>query len=90
MAREGGEQGAIDSDAAYQSAAPSAGRVPAAAVDDEYAVAYERGQRWKAAGNKKQGIPPEYRESDQTRAALAWQAGFDGLAMPTWREESSS
>ena len=49
-------------------------------------VAYERGQRWKAAGNQKKGIPPEYRDPQATRLALAWTAGFDGLPLPQWKD----
>ena len=80
------EQGTIDDDAANQSAAPSADRVPAAAVDDGgIAVAHERGRRWRAAKNDKQGIPPEYCHPNRTREALSWQAGFDGLPIPEWK-----
>lgn len=90
----GGAQGTINSDAAMaqSAAAPSDDRNPAAAVprvelgDDTVRVAYERGKRWRAAKNSKQ-LPGEYRDSNRTQEALAWEAGWAGQAMPSWREE---
>ena len=42
--------------------------------------AYRRGTADRAAGRSKRALPGEYR--DDTRLALAWQAGFDGSPMP--------
>lgn len=93
-AGEGGsEQGQSPRDDASAAQIASDGDDPAAPVatiDDTTRVAYERGKRWRAAKNDKKGIPPEFRDANRTREALAWQAGFDGLSMPQWREESNS
>ena len=72
----GGEQ-----DAARAHHAPE----PAAA-GDPIEVAYNLGKDANARGMKRRAIPGEYRDSSRTREALAWQAGFDGGAMPTFVE----
>ena len=81
---EGGEQGSKGG--ASESAAREATADPAAADETtehlKLVEAFKRGQGAKAAGHQRKAIPPEYREADQTRAALCWQAGFDGGTMP--------
>jgi recombination protein RecT len=69
-----------------QSAAATATDDPAPA-DDHYehfqrVAAYKRGQEAKAAGHARKALPPEYRESDRTREALAWEAGWSGQPLP--------
>jgi recombination protein RecT len=84
IGEEGGEQGS--SSGASEPAAREATADPAAA--DETAAhlklveAFKRGQAAKSAGHQRKAIPPEYREADQTRAALCWQSGYDGGQMP--------
>ena len=84
---EGGEQGA--SKASAESGA-QADRAPAAvdenAEQQKLVEAFKRGQAAKAAGHQRKAVPPEYREADQTRAALCWQTGFDGAPMPEFGE----
>jgi phage RecT family recombinase len=75
---EGGEQGTVSASAAHGD--------PAAA-DDHYehfqnVTAYKRGQEAKAAGHQRKALPPEFRESDRTREALAWEAGWSGQPLP--------
>ena len=81
---EGGEQGSKGG--ASESAAREATADPAAADETtehlKLVEAFKRGQGAKAAGHQRKAIPPEYREADQTRAALCWQAGYDGGTMP--------
>jgi phage RecT family recombinase len=81
---EGGEQGTIES-------AASVDRDPAAADDHyehfQHVAAFKRGQEAKAAGHQRKAIPPEYRESDRTREALAWEAGWSGQSMPEFKEQ---
>jgi hypothetical protein len=87
-----GAQGAIDEAPAALSAA-DAGRDPAAADDrvpDLVAVAFERGQRSKAAGHLKRALPGEYRDPHRSREALAWEAGWVGQSIPEWKEETNS
>ena len=48
--------------------------------------AFKHGQQAKADGHLRRAIPTEYREPNATRAALCWQAGFDGQAMPEFGE----
>ena len=48
--------------------------------------AFKHGQQAKADGLRK-AIPPEYRESDRTREALAWEAGWSGESMPEFKGE---
>lgn len=50
-------------------------------------TAYRRGKEQKAAGHTAKAIPPEYRASDRTREALAWQAGFAGNPLPSWESD---
>jgi hypothetical protein len=82
----GGEQGSESGASALSAAREEASADPAAA--DETAAhlklieAFKRGQQAKSAGHQRKAIPPEYREADQTRAALCWQAGYDGGLMP--------
>jgi hypothetical protein len=45
-------------------------------------AAFKHGQQAKSDGHQRRAIPPEYREPNATRAALCWQAGFDGQPMP--------
>ena len=82
-----GEQGPppIDANAAHV-ASDGDPAAPVATIDDTIRVAYERGKRWRAAKNDKKGIPPEYRDANRTREALAWQAGYDGHSMPEWKD----
>jgi phage RecT family recombinase len=40
--------------------------------------AYERGKQAKVDGFKRTAIPPEYREADRGKEAIAWRRGFDG------------
>jgi hypothetical protein len=84
---EDGEQGTD----AGASAAHEATRDPAA-VDDHYehfqlVAAFKRGQEAKAAGHARKAIPPEFRESDRTREALCWEAGWSGQSMPEFTEQ---
>ena len=44
--------------------------------------AYHRGKDAKAKGHQSKAVPPEYREPNRTREALAWQAGHSGQSMP--------
>jgi hypothetical protein len=93
-AREnGGEQGkssptaATETDSAARmssSAEQHSDESRPAAADDLISNAYERGKTAKASGHQRRAIPPEYREGNRTREAVAWQAGFDGAAMPTF------
>jgi recombination protein RecT len=85
---EGGEQGTSGASAAHDAA-----HGDPAAADDHYEhfqniQAYERGKQAKAAGHQRKAVPPEYRESDRTREALAWEAGWSGQSMPEWNKES--
>jgi hypothetical protein len=62
-----------------------------AAVDDHDAhlklvEAFKHGQQAKADGHARKAIPPEYRESNRTREALAWEAGWSGQPMPEFGE----
>ena len=81
---EGGEQGSKGG--ASESAAREATADPAAADETtehlKLVEAFKRGQKAKAEGHQRKAIPPEYRAADQTRAALCWQAGYDGGTMP--------
>jgi phage RecT family recombinase len=85
---EGEERGTIDATSAARN---EADRDPAP-TDDHYAhfqnvAAFKRGQEAKAAGHQRKAIPPEYRESDRTREALAWEAGWSGQSMPEFKEQ---
>jgi recombination protein RecT len=57
-----------------------------AAPDPAIATAYERGKQAKADGLSSKAIPGEYRDTARTREALAWQAGFSGNPMPTFKD----
>jgi recombination protein RecT len=83
---EGGEQGTVSASAAHDDASGD----PAPA-DDHFAhfqrvAAYKRGQEAKAAGHARKAIPGEYRESDRTREALCWEAGWSGQPLPEFKE----
>jgi recombination protein RecT len=85
---EGGEQGTSGASAAHDAA-----HGDPAAADDHYEhfqniQAYERGKQAKAAGHQRKALPPEYRESDRTREALCWEAGWSGQSMPELKTES--
>ena len=47
-------------------------------------AAHERGKQARIDGLHRKALPPEYRDAGRQREALAWQAGFDGKAVPTW------
>jgi recombination protein RecT len=88
VVREEEEQGATDAASARRIADE---RDPAPA-DDHYAhfqhvAAYKRGQEAKAAGHLRKAIPPEFREPNATRLALAWEAGWSGQPMPEFTEQ---
>lgn len=86
-AEEGGEQGIDDTSAAHGVAADD----PAPADNYEHfknIEAFKRGQKAKADGHTRKAIPPEYRDATHTREALSWQAGFDGLSLPEWKEST--
>jgi recombination protein RecT len=83
-----GEEG--ERDAGDQSAAATAtDPAPADILDDHllHITAFKRGQEAKAAGHQRKAIPPEYRESDRTREALSWEAGWTGQSMPEFNKE---
>ena len=84
-AEEGGEQGIDDTSAAHGVAADD----PAPADFDHARniTAYKRGQEAKAAGHQRRAIPGEYRESDRTREAQCWEAGWSGQPMPEFKEQ---
>jgi hypothetical protein len=75
----GGEpDGATDAAEAVSAAhAAAEDSHPATATDteDPVEVAYARGREAKTAGVQRRALPPEYRDSNHTREALAWQAG---------------
>jgi hypothetical protein len=85
------EQGPTDAAPAARTADD---RGPAPTTDDDddhfdhfqHVAAFKRGQEAKAAGHARKALPPEYRESDRTREALAWEAGWSGQSMPEWKE----
>jgi phage RecT family recombinase len=81
---EGGEQGMIEASAATD-------HDPAAADDHyehfQHVAAFKRGQEAKAAGHARKALPPEFRESDRTREALCWEAGWSGQSMPEFTEQ---
>lgn len=55
------------------------------AATDNITDAYERGKRDKSHGHQRKALPPEYRGEAHMREAVAWQAGFDGAAMPAFQ-----
>ena len=84
---EGGEQGDSKGGAGEKCRSRETTTADLAAADEnaehlKLVEAFKRGQGAKAAGHQRKAIPPEYRAADQTRAALCWQAGFDGGTMP--------
>jgi recombination protein RecT len=46
--------------------------------------AYERGQKAKSTGAKPGAVPGEYRDQAHMREQIAWRAGYDGKAMPSF------
>jgi hypothetical protein len=52
----------------------------AATADDPLALAYERGQTARAAGQARKAMPGEYRDNARKAEANAWHTGFDGKA----------
>lgn len=81
-----GEERDIDASAsAAHSAAADDDPVPADFDHARNITAYKRGQDAKAAGHLRRAIPGEYRESDRTREALCWEAGFAGQSMPEFK-----
>jgi recombination protein RecT len=79
---------------------PETGEVPAepknepgeAASEPEHVPgslldAYQRGRDDKAKGHGKKAIPSEYR--DNTKLAIAWQAGYDDNPMPEFKTPSA-
>jgi hypothetical protein len=62
--------------------APVSERSEEGAEDDPVQIAYERGQKAKAAGSTPKALPGEYRTPDRTAEALAWRAGLDGQPKP--------
>jgi hypothetical protein len=83
---EGGEQGTVSASAAHDAASGD----PAAADDHyehfQHVAAFKRGQEAKSAGHARKALPPEFREPDRTREALAWEAGWSGQSMPEFGE----
>jgi recombination protein RecT len=41
-------------------------------------TAHERGREAKRQGHQRRAMPPEYRDPDRAREAIAWRRGFDG------------
>jgi hypothetical protein len=76
--------GQAASEGVVSSRPPAHAVAAVAAAAAATATAYERGKQAKADGHNAKAIPGEYRESNRTREALAWQAGFSGNAMPTF------
>jgi recombination protein RecT len=91
MVREEGEgrDTVIDAAPAARTADDERDPVPA---DDHFehfqrVAAFKAGQAAKAAGHARKAIPPEFRESDRTREALSWEAGWSGQSMPEFTEK---
>ena len=80
------DEAADGDDEQEKSGTPTAAVPEPAVAADPIAVAYNLGKEANARGMKRRAIPGEYRDSSRTREALAWQAGFDGGAMPTFVE----
>jgi phage RecT family recombinase len=84
---EGEEQGTTDAASAAR-IADERDPAPADHFDHfQHVTAYKRGQEAKSAGHQRKAIPPEYRESDRTREALCWEAGWSGQSMPEFKEQ---
>ena len=43
-----------------------------------------------AAGLQRRAIPPEYRDAGRQREAVCWQAGWDGVEMPSFTEQTKT
>jgi len=56
---------------------------------DPIATAYERGKQARVAGHQRKSVPGEYRDANRTREALAWTAGYDGAALPSFSEKAA-
>ena len=54
------------------------GTIPQINID----TAHERGKQAKIDGFKRTAIPPEYREPNRGREAIAWRQGWDGEPLP--------
>lgn len=74
--------------AAATTGAPAS--VDTAGAVDPIRIAYRRGQDWKTRGNGRKAVPPEYRGPDRQREAIAWTAGYDGSALPTWQDDEAA
>jgi hypothetical protein len=82
-AAAGGEPGASDAAAAQDAADARDPAPPAQSV----LQAYDQGKQAKAAGHTAKALPGEYRDREHRREAIAWQAGYDGSPLPTFKDE---